>query len=75
MKHPPDAARKNELLNGTKKQDISFSCSAGWIERFAQKYVENNLIETFSKKSKNIFQNQKIRENSIFEKKTKTVDP
>ena len=42
MKHAPDAARKNELLNRTEKENAhQFFFTTGWIERFAQK---NQLV-------------------------------
>ena len=38
MKHPPDAARKNQLLSETKEEEDAhqFFFTTGWIERFAQ---------------------------------------
>ena len=37
VKHPPDAARKNQLFSGERRtNEHQFFITAGWIERFAQ---------------------------------------
>ena len=48
MKHPPDAARKNQLFSETKpkKKDAhQFFFTTGWIERFAQKSTGEGIEE------------------------------
>ena len=45
MKHPPDAARKNQLFSGRneaeeeEEEGHQFFFTTGWIERFAQLIV------------------------------------